>query len=151
MASCPIRDRRVAEEVVAGHRLHVPIGNHQAVALRRLTKPGRHADGNGLFLAISPNGAKSWLFMWKRGGVRRARGLGSADTVSLAEAREAASAMRKLVREGRDPPSAKALKAGVPTFGECADRFIATMAPSWRNAKHRYQARLALETYASPL
>ena len=57
-----------------------------ALRVRRLTKPGRHADGNGLYLAISENGAKSWVFMWKRNGVRKARGLGSAGTVSLAEA-----------------------------------------------------------------
>ena len=122
-----------------------------ALRVRRLTKPGRHADGNGLYLAISPNGAKSWLFMWKRGGVRKARGLGSADAVSLAEAREITIDMRKLVREGRAPPSAKTLKAGVPTFGDCADQFIAAKEPSWRSRKHKYQTRLVLETYAASL
>ena len=122
-----------------------------ALRVRRLTKPGRHADGGGLYLAISERGAKSWLFMWKRGGVRKARGLGSADTVSLAEARELAADARKLVREGRDPPSAKALKAGVPSFAQCAAQFMAAKEPGWRGRKHKYQVRLALETYAAPL
>jgi integrase len=119
--------------------------------VRRLTKPGRHADGGGLYLAVSDKGAKSWVFMWKRNSVRKARGLGSADTVSLAEARELAADARRLVREGREPPSAKTLKAGVPSFRDCADQFIAAIEPAWRNAKHRYQARLALGTYAAPL
>ena len=30
--------------------------------VRRLTKPGRHADGGGLYLAVSDKGAKSWVF-----------------------------------------------------------------------------------------
>src|SRR5262249_28061951 len=104
-----------------------------------------------LYLAISPNGAKSWLFMWKRGGRRQARGLGSVDTVSLAEARELAADMRKLLREGRDPPSAKVLKAGVPTFGAVADEYIAAQQAAWGNAKHVYQVRLQLTRYAGPL
>src|SRR5262249_45011194 len=122
-----------------------------ALRVRRLTRPGRHADGGGLYLAISPNGAKSWLFMWKRGGRRQARGLGSVDTVSLAESRELAADMRKLLREGRDPPSAKVLKAGVPTFGAVADEYIAAQQAAWGNAKHVYQVRLQLTRYAGPL
>jgi integrase len=122
-----------------------------ALRVRRLTKPGRHADGNGLYLAVSPSGAKSWVFMWKRNGVRKAVGRGSADTVSLAEARVLTAEDRKIVREGGDPPKARALRVGVPTFGECADQFIAAKEPAWRGAKHKYQVGLALQTYAAPL
>ena len=122
-----------------------------ALRVRRLTQSGRHADGGGLYLAISDSGAKSWLFMWKRSGVRRARGLGSADTVSLVEARELAADFRKIVREGRDPPSAKAIRAGVPTFGDCADAYISSNEAAWSNAKHRYQVKLALTRHAALL
>jgi integrase len=122
-----------------------------AIKVKRLTKPGRHADGGNLFLAISENGAKSWIFAWKRSGVRRVRGLGSAAEVSLAEARELAADCRKMLREGREPPSARAIRAGTPTFGEVADAYMADNEAAWHNAKHRYQVRLALEHYAAPL
>jgi hypothetical protein len=129
------------------------MSNHGLTALkvRRLTKPGRHGDGGGLYLAISPSGAKSWVFMWKRNGVRRAVGRGSADTVSLAEAREFAADDRRIVREGGDPAKARALRTGVPTFGKCADDYIAANEGAWGNAKHVYQVRLQLTRYAAKL
>jgi integrase len=122
-----------------------------ALGVRRLTKPGRYADGGGLYLAISPNGAKSWVFMWKRGGIRKAAGRGSVHTVPLAEAREIAADDRKIVREGGDPPKARARTASMPTFGECADAYIASNEAAWSNAKHRYQVELQLNRYAAPL
>ncbi len=30
--------------------------------------PGRHSDGGGLYLNVTPTGSKSWLFMWVVGG-----------------------------------------------------------------------------------
>jgi integrase len=115
-----------------------------ALRVKRIRKPGRHADGGGLYLAVSESGARSWVFAWKRGGRRRVRGLGSVDTVSLVDARELAADCRKAVREGRDPASARADRAGVPTFGECARRLIEDQEQGWRNAKHRYQWRATL-------
>jgi integrase len=119
-----------------------------ALRVKRLRKPGRHADGGNLFLAVNENGAKSWVFMWKRHGKRHARGLGSAADVSLVEAREAAAEARKAVREGRDP---RAARAGVVTFGAVADELFETLSPSWRNAKHAYQWRRALENHCAGL
>jgi hypothetical protein len=56
--------------------------------------PGRHSDGGGLYLQISPTGAKSWLFMFKRDGKRSELGLGSIRDVSLADVRQKASDAR---------------------------------------------------------
>ena len=39
-----------------------------------LTKPGRHADGGGLYLKIDTGGAKRWTFMWMRSGKPREAG-----------------------------------------------------------------------------
>ena len=95
-----------------------------ALRVKRARQPGRHADGGGLYLAVNENGAKSWVFMWKRHGKRRARGLGSAADVSLVEARDAAAEARKAVREGRDP---RAARAGTVTFGAVADDLFETL------------------------
>jgi len=88
----------------------------------------------------------------------REMGLGPLHTVSLAEARDAALACRKLVRDGVDPIEArKAAKnklhldeASLITFKECADAYIRAHRPGWRNAKHAAQWETTLETYAHP-
>jgi hypothetical protein len=51
--------------------------------------------------------------------------------VPLAEAREIAADDRKIVREDGDPPKARAREASVPTFGECADAYIASNEAAW--------------------
>ena len=69
----------------------------------RTAPPGRHADGQGLYLYVQPSGARSWTQRLVIRGRRRELGLGSVNLVSLAEAREQALANRKLARSGGDP------------------------------------------------
>lgn len=116
-------------------------------------KPGRHADGGGLYLVVSSENARSWLFMWKlRDGRRREMGLGSFRDVSLARARELAAAARADRAAGRDPIAERnARKAGTLTFGDAADKLIEIMEASWRNAKHRYQWKQTLNSYGATL
>jgi integrase len=114
--------------------------------------PGRLADGGGLYLLVASKDARSWVFFWKVGGKRREMGLGSLRDVSLARARELAAEARADRAAGRDPIAARdARKGGTITFGEVADKLIESMEPGWRNAKHRYQWRQTLKTYAAPL
>lgn len=84
--------------------------------------------------------------MWVRGGKRREMGLGSYPVVKLAKARAKASDCRTAVQEGRDPIAEKA-KEAEPTFGECADIYIATIKSEWRNAKHEYQWNQTLTSF----
>jgi integrase len=120
-----------------------------------MTTPGRHSDGGGLYLNVTYTGARSWLFMWKVAGRRREMGLGSARDVPLARARELAAECRAIVAAGRDPLQAravaKAAESAIPTFGECADEFIAVKQSEWRNDKHRAQWAMTLSAYAAPL
>ncbi len=74
-----------------------------AVQVRTLQKPGRYADGNGLYLIIEPSGAKRWALRTVVRGKRRDMGLGGLSLVSLAEAREKARTYCKMAREGGDP------------------------------------------------
>jgi integrase len=101
-------------------------------------RPGRHADGGGLYLEIKPSGSRAWLFMWKAGGKRTAMGLGAYPAVSLAGARDKAIDCRRIVAAGGDPLVESRTEA-VPTFGEVADRLLASKEKSWKNAKHRDQ------------
>src|SRR2546430_16114572 len=61
-----------------------------ARAVATIAKPGRHSDGDGLYLNVTRSGARSWLFMWKKDGKRREMGLGSAGRVGPPRARETA-------------------------------------------------------------
>jgi hypothetical protein len=69
-------------------------------AAKAQKRPGRHADGGGLYLNVSPTGTKSWLFMWARNGKRTELGLGSYPAVSLASARLKADGYRSTVAAG---------------------------------------------------
>ena len=61
-----------------------------ALKASRITKAGRYGDGGGLWLQVSGQGAKSWLFRFSIRGKARQMGLGPFSTISLGEAREAA-------------------------------------------------------------
>ncbi len=119
------------------------------------TKPGRYGDGAGLYLVVSPSGARKWVFRFTFAGKVTETGLGSADVVSLAEVRDKAHEARKLLERGENPIEAKRQAATVetrkPTFGQCADALIAAKESEWRNEKHRNQWRMTLENYAAPL
>ena len=110
-------------------------------------KPGLRGDGHGLYLQVSAYGTTSWIFRYQIDGVARKKGLGATHTVSLAEAREEAKELRKLVRKGIDPIEVekaergrrKAEAAKAVTFKECADRCIEAHRTGWKNAKHAAQ------------
>jgi integrase len=120
-----------------------------------IAQPGRHSDGDGLYLNVTRSGARSWLFMWKKDGKRREMGLGSAGSVSLARARELARECRAQVAAGLDPIEARDAAAEIkpekPNFGAIADALIAAKESEWRNEKHRAQWRASLMEFAAPL
>jgi len=134
------------------------MGKLNAAKLRTLTKPGTYGDGAGLYLQVRRAERRSWLYRFKLHGKPHLMGLGTLADVSLAEARDAAAAARKLVRQGIDPISRRraeradaAERTGLNTFAEVADAYIAAHEASWRNAKHRQQWRNTLDTYARPV
>ena len=127
----------------------------QVDKLIRDANAGATADGDGLYLKITPAGSASWQYRYQINGKRRMMGLGSCSTVGLAEAREKAADARKQVKSGIDPLEAKeieqvAAKARAITFQELAAEYIAAHRPGWRNAKHAQQWENTLTTYAFP-
>jgi integrase len=139
---------------------------NMARQLKRLTartvaaiaKPGRHADGQNLYLTISRNGAavsKRWTFMFSFAGKQREAGLGPVATVTLAEAREKAARYRSMLAKGIDPLDAKKAareaEAGRRTFGECADELIKSKRREWRSEVHAAQWRTTIDDYCGPI
>ena len=120
-----------------------------------LSRPGRHSDGGGLYMSISDDGRRRWVFLYSLRGRQREAGLGAAGKggVPLAAARGKAAEGRAMIRNGLDPiaqwkkPDAKQ----VATFGKAADDFLDAHSGGWRNAKHRAQWRMTLARYCEAI
>ena len=132
----------------------------------RNAKAGRHADGGGLHLLVKESGARSWVYRFMLKGKSRDIGLGTAagpDAISLASARDSASALRLKVKAGIDPleerqrvaaeavSAAQAAQISGITFKVVAEAYIAANEDSWRNDKHRQQWRNTLASYVYPV
>lgn len=115
-----------------------------------IKEPGRYGDGHGLMLNVKPSGTKSWVQRLVIRGVRRDMGLGSADLVSLAEARAMALENRKIARAGGDPRQ-KSNPQSIPTFADAARSVHTEHLPTWKNPKHGDQFINTLTTYAFPV
>ncbi len=135
------------------------MGKLTAHQIARASKRGLLNDGDGLYLQISAAGAKSWIFRYRAEGKLRDHGLGSASTLSLAEAREKARACRQMRLEGIDPIEAKKRRrvaarleaARSITFAECAERYVEAHKAAWKNPKHGAQWSATLSAYAYPV
>ncbi|RED17498.1 integrase [Parasphingopyxis lamellibrachiae] len=127
------------------------MGKLSATKVKALRAAGRYADGSGLILNVTPKGSKSWILRIQHNGKRHDYGLGSCLNVSLADAREEALRIRKMVRDGKDP-RAERRKENVrsKTFREAAIEYHATHQESWKNGKHRAQWLSTLQSYAFP-
>jgi integrase len=147
------------------------MGKLTQAKLKALTeKPGRHSDGQGLYLRSLGEGKAYWAYRFRSpdpaAHVKEPEvSLGSYPEVSLIEARIRHAALRKVVIVDRIDPSAEkraerraareeakaaaalaAPKPGKarPTFGEVADRHIADHEAKWANPVHRAQWRYTL-------
>ena len=120
---------------------------------------GYLGDGGGLFLRVGITLSKSWVYRYKRAGRTREMGLGSLDTVTLAEARRRVRACRLQRLDDIDPIDARREKrqtqrldaARAMTFSACAEAYITAHRAGWRNEKHAAQWPATLKTYAEPV
>ena len=122
-----------------------------AVSVRNTKKPGRYADGQGLYLLVEPSGAKRWVQRLTIQGKRCDLGLGPVSLVTLAEARGQAEANRRLARAGGDPLQDKREAKEVLTFAQAVERYLEKKKAEFRSDKHRKQWRATLDTYAGPV
>ncbi|HIF59863.1 MAG TPA: site-specific integrase [Rhodospirillales bacterium] len=121
--------------------------------------PGTYLDGGGLYLQVSENLSRSWIFRFKSlvRGKERYMGLGPIHTISLAQARELANQARGLVASGIDPIDERKVsrqtekqKASM-TFENAVEGFIAANRHGWTNTKSEGQWRSSLKMYAYPI
>jgi Arm DNA-binding domain len=137
------------------------MGNLTATQAKN-AKPGdKLSDGDGLRLDVDKSGNASWIFRFRSPttGKERFMGLGPFGDVTLAQARDAASAARGLLRNGADPidarnaarAQAKAEASRATTFKAYAEQYISGKETGWKNDKHRQQWRNSLRDYACPV
>lgn len=120
-------------------------------------KPGRHADGKGLYLLVKDTGAKSWLLRVQVDGKRRDIGLGSVaapsaqrtkkvdaeeagivipllhrKVLTLSEAREKAGMLRTAAKSGLDPVAERDRdRKSIPTFKAAAKAAYEALKAGW--------------------
>lgn len=131
-------------------------------------RPGRYADGAGLYCVVNQSGSRQWFqFYNAAGGRRREMGLGSASEggITLATARRLAAKVRADVAMGRDPVAekkaarakAKAEAEAVqfedarPTFGGFARDFILKRRDSWKDSRAESNWLWSIEQHAVSL
>ena len=130
-----------------------------ATEVQKIKKPGMYPDGAGLYLQVTGEDAKSWLFRYSLRGKAREMGLGSLRKVSLADARRKAAECHKLLDGHVDPiehrakarAAAALAHAKTITFKEAADRYIAMRSKGLKNTKHAAQWGTTIATYAKPV
>jgi len=118
--------------------------------------PGRHGDGSGLYLVVDPSGARRWIVRVTVKGQKNRKGaplrtdfgLGGADIVTIAQARERALEYRRMAKNGLNPRFNASIE--VPTFAEIAQQVHIERLPTWKNAKHGQQWINTLREYAFP-
>ena len=118
--------------------------------------PGRHGDGNGLYLVVDPSGARRWIVRVtvkgqknKQGApLRTDFGLGGADMVTINQARDRALEYRRMAKQGLNPRFNA--QREIPTFAEIAQQVHIDRMPTWRNAKHGQQWINTLRDHAFP-
>ena len=116
----------------------------------RSAGPGRYCDGQGLYLYVQTSGARSWVQRLVVHGRRRDIGLGSAQLVPLADAREMALVNRRMARQGGDPLAEKRRLASMPTFADAAERVLEQKRAGWRKGRHPQSWWTSLKRHAFP-
>jgi len=112
-------------------------------------KPGKYADGNGLYLMVSKAGNKTWSYLYTLNGRRRQMGLGRVYDVPLVDARDEVRAARNMVRRGIDPIDTRKTEK-VPLFAEAIKSYFEAKGGELRG-KNAYKWEHRLNVHAQSL
>lgn len=132
-------------------KVAVPLTDVQIRRAKPQDKPFKLFDGGGLFLEVTPAGAKFWRMKFRQpNGKENLLAFGAYPDVSLAAAREQRSKTKRLLREGVDPArdrdeSRRATAAAHEnTFKQVATKWHGVKKKSWsdnyaKNVLHRLE------------
>lgn len=101
-------------------------------------------DGGGLSIRITPLGLIVFQYRYRYAGKGRRMTLGSYDEISLKEARDMVQEAKRILAEGKDPITVKAMTleeiVGAPTVKDCLSHWVAS-AQAQRLVKLQYWER----------
>ena len=135
-----------------------------ATFVRTCKTPGVYQDGGGLRFRVMPNGSRVWILRVTHAGQRMDIGLGPLATLSLANARQKAGAIRQVAADGGNPvgerqtrrrerqpgPALPSPIAARPSFKTCWTAYWALKEPQLSNGKHRDQWVSTMKNYVLP-
>ena len=146
----------VAGEPLPGRRApgKKPPGRHPynkltEVVVRRAL-PGRHADGNGLYLYVRSALTRQWVQRLVIHGHRCDIGLGAFPLVRLAEVRRLAVENRRIARAGGDP-RLEGPRAKGPTFRSVYEDATEMRRKAWDTKTTEASWRRGFEKYVLPV
>jgi integrase len=115
-----------------------------------MREPGKHCDGEGLYLEVAAPGQASWMYRYRNGW----RSLGSANGYSISEARKVAEQLWKAAKKGEDPfallatlRAAKKAPVTVPEkpkgklFATAMAEYLAAKSPHWAASNRARELR----------
>jgi hypothetical protein len=88
------------------------IGRLTALKIEKAKEPGMYADGGGLYLRVTREGAKNWVLRYMLDRKPYWMGLGPVVLYGLQEARAKALVARRQRHEGIDPIEARRAERG---------------------------------------
>ncbi len=123
--------------------------------LRTLTKAGKHFDGAGLYLELTPAGGRYWRLKYRHSGKEKRLAFGVYPDVGLKDARDRAAEARKVLQSGADPgelrkvEKARAVHEAVNTLEAVSRDWLTHQGSRWA-ASTRGAITASLETYIFP-
>ncbi len=135
-------------------RAATPLTDSAIKAAKPKEKPYKLADGQGLYLEITPNGSKLWRLKYRHSDKEKRLALGAYPAVTLLKARQRRDEARQLLAEGVDPGAEKkankeAQRAEELTFEAVAREWYVFNAPRWAEST-AYKAKLYMENDLLP-
>ena len=122
--------------------------------LRNLATPGKHFDGGGLYLEVTPAGGRYWRMKYRHAGKEKRLAFGVYPDVTLKDARDRREQARKVIERGEDPgelrkaAKAKAEHEAGNTFEAVARDWLTHQAGRWAPVTlERITAALAADVF----
>lgn len=115
----------------------MPLTDTAIRAFKPAEKPRKIADGEGLYIQVSPAGGKHWRLAYRHNGKQKVLALGSYPIVGLKDARRKRDEAKALLGEGVDPSVQKkadkrrAKIAAACTFQSVAEDWFSLRKDGW--------------------
>ncbi|GAB4045756.1 tyrosine-type recombinase/integrase [Spirosoma litoris] len=119
------------------------------------SKPYKMADGEGLYLEVTPNGTKFWRLKYRLHGKEKRISLGAYPTVSVADARKTKDDIKRDIKAGIDPVlkrlqvAQKQALSNQLVFKSMAMEWYGKQMPLWK-PKHADIIKHRFEKYVFP-